>query len=147
MKCFFILFLLVSSSVFGQSIKRQLYAYNESWSMERLIQTDSLVYANDMKSVTIHTGKNTVVLKSEEIPGETTKAIDRETDWKQPCKSTDAVLQPIQRFFQVDCLSDFIQNSGEHNTIFMKEKLIAVTVWCSRNPSSNNCFPVISSTP
>lgn len=96
----------------------QLYAYSESWSMERLIQTDSLVYANDMKNVTIHTGKNTVVLKSDETLGETTKAIDREKDWKQPCQPNDAVLQPIQRFFQVECISDFIRRSGEHNTFF-----------------------------
>ena len=96
----------------------QLYKYNESWSMERLIQTDSLVYANDEKSVTIHTGKNAVVLKSDETLGEKTKAIDREKEWKQPCKPIGAFLQPIQRFFQVECLSDFIRRSGEHNTFF-----------------------------
>lgn len=101
----------------------QMYAYNESWSMERLIQTDSLVYTNDEKSVTIHSGKNTVVLKTEVASGEKEKVIDRETDWKQPCKSIDAVLQPIQRIFQVDCLSDFIQQSGEQNTIFYEEEV------------------------
>ena len=101
----------------------QLYAYSESWSMERLIQTDSLVYANDEKSVTIHTGKNTVVLKSEVAFGEKEKVIDRETDWKQPCKTNDAVLQTIQRFFQVDCLNDFIQHSGKHYTIFYEGEI------------------------
>lgn len=101
----------------------QLYAYSESWSMERLIQTDSLVYANDEKSVTIYTGKNTVVLKSDVALGENEKLIDRETDWKQPCQPNDAVLQPIQRFFQVECISDFIRHSGKHNTIFYEGEL------------------------
>lgn len=101
----------------------QLYAYSESWSMEGLIQTDSLVYANDMKSVTIHTGKNTVVLKSEVTLGANEKLIDRETDWKQPCKPNDAVLQPIQRFYQVECISDIIQHSGKHYTIFYEGEI------------------------
>ena len=101
----------------------QLYAYSESWSMEGLIQTDSLVYANDMKSVTIHTGKNTVVLKSEVTLGANEMLIDRETDWKQPCKPNDAVLQPIQRFYQVECISDIIQHSGKHYTIFYEGEI------------------------
>lgn len=101
----------------------QLYAYSESWSMERLIQTDSLVYANDMKSVTIHTGTNTVVLKSEVVLGENEKLIDRETDWKQPCKPNDAVLQLIQRFYQAECISDIIQHSGKHYTIFYEGEI------------------------
>jgi hypothetical protein len=101
----------------------QLYAYSERWSMERLIQTDSLVYASDEKSVTIHSEKKMVVLKPEETLGESAKAIDRESDWKQPCKSTDAVLQPIQRFFQVDCLSDFIQYSGKQQSIFYEGEI------------------------
>lgn len=103
--------------------KVQLFAYDESWSSERMVYSDTLTYSVDLKYVTINNGKTVTKLQDNGVFHGKLKAVDNEQEWKTSCQYKDTNLQIVQRFFQVACLSNALQASAKERHFFYETKM------------------------
>jgi hypothetical protein len=89
--------------------KVQLYAYDESWSSERMVYSDTLTYSPDLKYVTINNGKSVTKLQAIGALLGRFQAVDKEELWKTKCQYADTSLRILQRFYQIACLDEVLK--------------------------------------